>query len=105
MSGNGMDKGSTLYLEERNGAVILTIKDAYAVLTPDQAAEIAETMAKYAYSAKTGIEPKTKSMIAERIRAELVPRCSLVLKGELDKGKKPLHIAKTLVDIMLSAAL
>ena len=105
MKGNGKDQESTLYLEERDGAIILTIKDAYAILTPDQAEDIAETMARYAYAARTGAEPKTKSIIAERIRAKLLTRCSLVLKGELDKGKKPLHIASTLVDIILSEAL
>ena len=92
-------------LELRNGAVVVTISDNYAIFTPDQAVEFAQQMAKYAYEAKTGLAPKDKSAIAERIKEKMVTRCSLVLRSLQEKKKTNLYIANALVDIILSEAL
>ena len=92
-------------LELRDGAIILTVNDNYAIFTPDQAMEFSEQMARYAHESKTGMVIKSKSVIAERIRGKLLNRVSLVLKSLIDKEKKPLYIANEIVDIILSEAL
>jgi len=96
---------ANLELEERNGAVILTLSGNYAILPPEQAHEVAETLARYAYAAKTGSEPRTKSMIAEQIRAKMVTRISHVIKNLSDRNKPPLYIASEVVNLILSEAL
>ena len=96
---------NNLNLELRNGAIILTVNDAYAILTPEQAKAIGEQMCKYAYEAETGLEPKTKSIIADNLRNKLTTRTSLVIKNLHDKKKQPLYIAQSVVDIILSEVL
>lgn len=94
-----------LEIEERNGAIIVKFPGDYIIMPPDQAREVAEVLAKYAYAAQYGSEPKTKSIMAEQIRAKLLNRVSLVIRSLQDKNKKPLYIANEVVNICLSEAL
>lgn len=94
-----------LTVEERNGAVILTLEDHYAILTPDQAEQIGEMMARYSYQARTGKTPDSKSVIAERIKGKMVMRCIHVMKSLTDKKKSPEFIANEMVNLILSEAL
>jgi len=96
---------NNLELEIRNGAVLIKLEGVYAILPPEQAKAVAEQMAKYAYEAQTGQEPKSKSIIAENLRNKLTTRTSLVIKNLQDKKKQPLYIAQNVVDIILSEVL
>ena len=105
MSARPPEETNNLNLELRGGAIILTLEDVYALLTPEQATAIGDQMARYAYEADSGIEPKTKSQIAERIKTKMVTRCGIVIKNEVEKGTNHLKIANMIVDIILSEAL
>ena len=96
------EQQSSVELEERKGAIILKILDNYAVLTPDQAKEIGEEMQKMGYHAKYGSDPKTRSMMAEQMRAKMQTRTAHVIRSLEDKGRPPHFIANEIVNILLS---
>lgn len=100
-----MSEPTNLELEERNGAIVIKLRDSYAILTPDQAKEIGETMQKYAYHAKYGSDPKTKSMMAEQIRAKMKTRVAHVIRSLENKKKPPHFIANEIVDILVGEVL
>lgn len=105
-------KQSVLDIEERKGAVIIkltpqqnTRKMNYAILPPDQAKEVGEVLQRYAYHAKYGSDPQTKSLQAEQIRAKMQTRVAHVIRSLEQKNRPPAFIANEIVNVLLSEVL
>ena len=110
MSGpNGSDSGdltsSTLSIEERDGAIVLFIGETYAILPPEQSIAVGELLVQYGYHQKTGQDVDGKKVMSETIRNKLFQRVSLVINNMQDRNKEPMHIAKEIVDIVLTEVL
>ena len=105
MKTNGEAGPLELSIEERSGAIVLWFGDDYALLPPEQAMEIGETLMRYGYSAKTGQDIDSKRILSEQIRNKLHQRVSLVIKNLQDKKKAPLFVAQEVVDVVLREVL
>lgn len=90
-----------LEIEERKGAIVLRIDEKYAILKPEQAKEIGETLQRYAYHAQYGVDPNVKSLHAEKIRQRMEIRIPHVIRSLTQKKKTPQFIAQEIVDVIL----
>jgi len=101
-----MSESGELFIEERKGAVVVTLTnpthEIYSILPPQQAQDIAQVMAKYAYHAQSGRDDIGRKIISDVWKAKMLTRCTGVIKRELEKGRKPGFIANNLLDIILS---
>jgi hypothetical protein len=100
-----MSEPANLEIEERKGAIVLKLRGEYAILTPDQAKEIGETLQRYSYHAKYGSDPQTRSMMAEQIRAKMEVRIPHVIRSLTQKKKTPQFIANEIVNVILGEIL
>ena len=93
---------------ERAGKVFISIDNQGVVVStafpPEQALEVAETLAKHAYHAHNGFDAKDTSVIADRLRARLTPRISLMLKSMDEQKKGYDYKAQSVVDVVLTEA-
>ncbi len=101
-----MSEQGRIDIEERSGAVVLTLSNSdneiYSILPPDQAQDIAEAIAKHAYHAQSGRDNIGRKIMSDVWKSKMLTRVTNVLKRELEKGRKPGFIANNLLDIILS---
>ena len=100
-----MSEPAALEIEERKGAIVLKLRGEYAILTPDQAKEIGETMQRYAYHATYGSDPKSRSVRAEQIRGKMEMRIPHVIRSLTQKKKTPQYIANEIINVILGEVL
>ena len=101
-----MSDSGELNVEERSGAIVLTLtndtQEIYSILPPQQALDVAEAIAKHAYHAQSGRDDVGRKIMSDVWKAKMLTRVTNVLNRELDKGRKPGFIANSLLDIILS---
>lgn len=93
---------------DRDGMVVIHLAKPTdeITITPEVARQIAETLARSAYSAAYNLQaPENKSKIAERIRGKLLNRITHVIRSLQEQGKPPLYIANHVVDTVMSEML
>lgn len=93
---------------EHKGRILLVVPAGarYVAMDPGQACAVGKDMIDKAVAAGAKVElilPKRE--IKPMVRTMLKNRVSLVMRGELEKGRKADHIAEMLVDIVLREAL
>lgn len=95
---------TTCAIGNRDGQVVMTFPQPveWAAFDPETARQIGEAMAKEAYTVRYGRKPEGKSIIADEIRQRLLNRATLIIRSLQEKGKLPGHIAKEVVDTILS---
>jgi len=109
---NGFDKATTITAEatmvavgERDGQVILTFSKSvqWLPLDPENARQIAEQMAKSAYTARYGREPTgaPKSIVTEQLRQHMRARTKIIIRTLIGEGRAPEFIAEHVVDSIL----
>lgn len=96
---------SRLEIEERDGEIILEFEGKYLALPPKQAVEIGEVLQRYAYHAEYGLDPQTKSLQADQIRARMETRIPHVIRSLTQKKKTPQFIANEIVNVILREVL
>lgn len=96
-----------LSIEERSGVIILMLKPqnkrqkiSYALLPPDQALAVGDTLARYAYGAKHGYNQGTLGL-ADQTREMLKNRIPHVIRSMERKKVTPEHIAQEIIDVIL----
>lgn len=98
-----------LVIGSEDGKVVVALREdghfVKSISTPDTAAQIGKTIIDEAVKcgAKVTLTLPKKELSGTK-RAALVTRCELVMKGQLERGAKPGHLAEQLVDIILSGA-
>ena len=101
-----MSETGELFVEERNGAIVLTLTndthEVYSILPPQQAQDVAEAISKHAYHAQSGRDEVGRKIMSDVWKAKMLTRVTNVLSRELEKGRKPGFIANNLLDIILS---
>ncbi len=101
-----MSETGELNIEERSGAIVLTLSNSshevYSILPPQQALDVAEAIAKHAYHAQSGRDDIGRKIMTDVWKAKMLTRVTNVLNRELEKGRKPGFIATSLLDITLS---
>lgn len=109
---NGFDKDTTITAEatmvavgERSGKVVLTFSKPiqWLPLDPENARQIAEQMAKSAYTARYGREPtgEPRSMITEKLRKHMRSRATIIIRTLMEENRGPGYIANHVVDAIL----
>lgn len=96
---------ATLEIEERGGAIVITIDRQYAVLPPDQAMEVAKCIINYVGEAKYGGATLARNTALETSRNVLVPRVVNIIRSLQEKQKSPEFIASEVVDRVLGEIL
>jgi hypothetical protein len=111
LNGSGDSEGgpAVLSIEEREGAIVLFIGETYAILPPEQAIAVGDLLSKYGRNQVPGAvaisDTRGSTVLTEKIRNKLFQRVSLVINNLQERKKKPLFIAKEVVDIVLSEVL
>lgn len=105
-NGNGQGEGTGIVaVGEREGKVRLEFPKAvqWCELDPETARQVAEQLAKSAYTAHYGKAPEVKqqSLLAEQIRKKLHARATLLIRGMIEQGRKAPYIAHHVVDQIL----
>jgi hypothetical protein len=102
MKTNGSDGHQTeLTIEEREGAIVLHWDDEYIILPPEQAMGVGEILMRFGTHAKTGEEMFGVKKLTDDMLRKIENRVLLVMTDMQEKNKKPLHIAKEVVNIVL----
>jgi hypothetical protein len=100
---------ATLSIEERDGCIVLFIGTTYAILPPDQAIAVGDLLSKYGRNQVPGAvaisDTRGSTVLTEQIRNKLFQRVSLVINNLQERKKKPMFIAREVVDIVLSEVL
>lgn len=102
MSGNNQ---ATLEIEERNGAIVITIDRQYAILPPEQAMDVAKCIINYVGEAKYGGATLARNTAIETSRSVLIPRVVNIIRSLQDNQKSPEFIAAEVVDRVLGEIL
>ena len=112
MSGNGDDKvqplqsdGALIAIGEKDGKVILTFSKPtqWLPIDPETARQMAEQLARSAYTARFGRAPdgKPRSMVTESLRRHMRARAMLVSRSLIEQGRNWDYISRQLVDLIL----
>jgi hypothetical protein len=97
-------KPANMQIKERDGVIVICFDRPLESidLDPETARQVAETIARVAYSCRYGIEPqKNTSVIAQEKRMLLVTRISHIIRSMQEKNKLPGVIASHVVDKIL----
>ena len=100
-----MSEPTKVSIGDDSGKVVLKFSrpTENLVMDPENARQIAEGIAKAAYTASTGINPNQKSsIISEQIRMRLITRTTHIIRNLQDKKTLPGRIAAEVVDTILS---
>lgn len=98
---------STVTVAERNGLVMIGTPDRpFAALTPEEARQVAEALARSSYQARFGVDlvPKGSSAVSRVVRDQIVNRVTHILRSLGDQHKPRIFIAESVVDAVLSKA-
>lgn len=99
------NKATSIEVSDHEGKVVLKFSKPtlHLVMEPENARLIGEGIARAAYTAKTGINPKSaKSVISAELRMRLVTRATHIIRNLTDKKVLPGRIAAEVVDSILS---
>jgi len=98
------DTGS-LNIEERNGAVLVTLSNSsteiYSILPPQQALDVAEAIAKHAYHAQSGRDNIGRKIMQDVWMNKMINRVTMAIKKDQDDKKLPGYTAQKVLDIIL----
>ncbi len=101
-----MSESGYMEVEERNGAVLVTLSNSnneiYSILPPQQAQDVAEAIAKHAYHADSGMDDIGRKIMKDVWKAKMLTRCTLAVKKDREDNKLPGYTANKLLDIILS---
>lgn len=89
---------------DKDGKVLLQFSKPTQnlVMDPENARQIAEGIARAAYTCHYGKPPAgSTSIINQDIQTRLISRLTLVIRSLQDKGKQPGYIAAEVLDIVL----
>ena len=105
-NGNGQGEGTSIVaVGEREGKVRLEFPKAvqWCELDPETARQVAEQLAKSAYTAHYGRPPpiQHQSLLAEQVRNKLKARATLIIRSMTEQGRKANYIADQVVDQLL----
>ncbi len=92
---------SELGIQERNGAIVLTLGEAYAILPPDQAVAVGEALIKHAYHIKTGSTPEARQAVTAEMETRTATKVTQNIKRGIETNRLPGHIAKDCISIVM----
>ena len=96
-----VDTSAKLEIEERNGALLVTIGETYAILPPDQAVQVGEALVRHAYHIKTGSTPESREILTAELQTKLLNRATLMIRSMTEQKKKYGYIAKEVIAMVL----